>query len=120
MTPNLMPMGAAAASRALPPNPADLMPPLTQGPAPAAAAPPMPTGAPPAMPPSMPPPISMPPAGAAPMMPAPAPQPTPDQMFEVKLQSDGSSIYLLKGTDIVLGRNEPPKMPKSLQQPPVQ
>jgi len=111
----MMPMGAAAASRALPPNPADLMPPLPQGPAPAAAAPPMPTGAPPAMPP----PISMPPAGAAPMQ--PAPQATPDQMFEAIVQRDGSIRTVFKNDpETVISVLPPIKLPKALQSPPQQ
>jgi len=109
-----MPMQVAAMQR-MPLNSADLMPPLPQGPGPAAGAPPPAPAGPPPM--EMPPQIGMPPqgAGAPPAGPAGIPQyPLP---LDVKLQADGSSIYLLKGSDIVLSRNEPPPIPKALQPP---
>jgi len=111
-----MPMQAAAMSR-MPLNTADLMPPMPQaGPAPAPAAPatPSPAGPPPM---SMPPPLGMPPQGAGAPPAGPVGIPPFPLPLEVKLQDDGSSIYLLKGSNIVLSRNEPPKIPKALQPP---
>ena len=51
--------------------------------------------------------------------------PSPDEPskppWDIKLQADGSSVYYIKSpdgdpaNDIVLGRNEPPKLPKGMQ-----
>ena len=63
-----------------------------------------------------------PPAAAAGMMGGamglPSPSAPPEPPFEVKMQADGSSVYLTK-TDpqIVIGINPPPKLPKALQPP---
>lgn len=52
--------------------------------------------------------------------------PSPDEPskppWDIKLQADGSSVYYIKSpdgdpaNDIVLGRNEPPKLPKGMQE----
>ena len=100
-----MPMAAAAAKYS---SPADLTPPMPGGgappPAPMAAVPQAPTGG-----------MGM-PSLPAPGAPAQAP-------WQVRLQADGSSVYVVPSPDgdptkdIILGRNEPPKMPKALQAP---
>ena len=52
--------------------------------------------------------------------------PSPDEPtappWDIKLQADGSSVYYIKSpdgdpaNDIILGRNEPPKLPKGMQE----
>ena len=46
----------------------------------------------------------------------PAPGAPAEPQFDVKLQPDGSSIYVTKtNPQIVIGVNRPPKLPKALQ-----
>jgi hypothetical protein len=55
----------------------------------------------------------------APITPPPG-QPE-ENPYQVRLQPDGSSVYYLPGPtpqqEIILGVNNPPKLPKALQQP---
>lgn len=99
ITQNLMPMGRAAAAS----GGGNMLPPMPPG-----AAPSEPTTMNSAAP--MPSPM--------PSFPAPSAPSTPP--YDVKLQPDGSSIYLMNGANgpVVLGVNQAPKMPKSAMQPP--
>jgi len=104
-------MGKAAADAAGPILPP---PPIAAGPGPMP-----PAGAlPPPMPPAPAAPEAMNPPGMFPPPQAPAAPP-----FDVRMQPDGSSVYVIpspdgdKGKDIVLGINPPPKLPKAFQPP---
>lgn len=110
-TTSAMPMGIAANSYD---QPVDLTPPMPTG----GMAPPPPAGLAAAAPP---PPGAMPMGSTMPMMPEPdAPAAPP---YTVRMQPDGSSIYVMPSpdgdpmNDIMLGRNEPPKLPKAFQPP---
>ena len=99
-------------------SPANLMPPIPTNGAP----PPPPAGAPMGMQGAPPPPSDM--MATAPTMPSlPAPGDPAQPPYTVRLQADGSSIYVLPSPDgdpakdIVLSRNEPPKLPKAFQPP---
>lgn len=48
---------------------------------------------------------------------APKPAPFP---YDVRLQADGSSVYFLKGSDVILAVNKIPKVAPALQPPPQQ
>ena len=95
--------------------PANLMPPMPAGgapmPPPAAMGAPAPTG---------PPPAAMPPQGGMPSLP---PSGAPAAPYTVRLQPDGSSVYVMPSpdgnpaNDIILSVNAPPKLPKALQPP---
>lgn len=69
-------------------------------------------------------PAPMDPMAGMPMMPAPSAPPTPN--YEVRMQPDGSSVYVVPSPDgdvakdIVLGVNQAPKLPKAMQQQPQQ
>lgn len=121
-TESQMPMGKAAAAASTPPLPPLPMPPKGNVPMPLPM-PPIsttpaagPVGAPPAGAP-----LGMPPApGAQPMPQVGQPQQPP---YSVKLQPNGSSLYYVPSpdgnpaNDIVLGLNDPPKVPKAFQKP---
>lgn len=102
----MMPMAANALKYS---TPANLVPPM-----PAGGARPLPA------------PIQATPISSMPMMPPPSAPAKPP--YSVRLQADGSSIFYIPSpdgnpvNDIILGKNDPPKLPKALQpaQPPAQ
>jgi len=105
----LMPMARVAADAQGAPSVIPPIPPMAGGPGPTPPAGALP---PPAAPEAMNPPGMFPP----PQAPAAPP-------FNVRMQPDGSSVYIIPspdgdpGKDIVLGINPPPKLPKAFQPP---